>query len=92
MITHDIISRSKSPFSSTVVLVKKKNNELRFCIDYRKLNPEAVKTDITYHDLTSNFKGATIFSVAVDLFSGFFQIEVKEKDRFKPAFTCEIGH
>jgi hypothetical protein len=94
MSTQGIISRSTSPYSSPVVLVKKKNNELRLCIDYRKLNQITVKNRHPIpriNDLTSYFKGAKIFST-VDLFSGFWQIEVNKKDRFKTAFTCEMGH
>ena len=37
------IRPSDSPWCSAVVLVKKKNGELRFCIDLRKLNARTVK-------------------------------------------------
>ena len=37
------IRKSNSPWSSSIVLVKKKDRNLRFCIDLRKLNARTVK-------------------------------------------------
>ena len=38
MLASDVIQESKSPWSSPVVLVRKKNGEMRFCVDYRQLH------------------------------------------------------
>jgi hypothetical protein len=42
-----VIEESDSPWSSPVVLVRNKNGDLRFCVDYRKLN------DVTRKDCFS---------------------------------------
>ena len=38
-----VISKSKSPYASPVVLVKKRDKTLRVCVDFRKLNARTVK-------------------------------------------------
>lgn len=93
MLKEDVIQPSDSPWSSPVVLVKKKSGEWRFCVDYRKLN-KITKKDVyplpRIDDALDCLAGAKIFSM-MDLKSGYWQIEVDEKDREKTAFVTPDG-
>ena len=42
MLATRILHPSVSPFSSLILLVKKKDESLRFCVDHRTLNKEII--------------------------------------------------
>lgn len=88
-----IIRESESPFSSPIVVVRKKNGDVRLCIDYRKLNLQTIKDAYALPNLEETFSaltGSKWFSV-LDLKSGYYQIEVDETDKSKTAFVCPLG-
>ncbi|GFU22925.1 hypothetical protein TNCV_1098561 [Trichonephila clavipes] len=80
MLDEGIVQPSESPWSSPIVLVRKKDGSWRFCVDYRKLN-SVTKKDVyplpRIDDTLDCLKGAMFFS-SMDLRSGYWQIEIDE--------------
>lgn len=93
MLRKEVIRPSKSPWSFPVVMVKKKDGTLRFCIDYRKLN-RITKRDVyplPRIDDSINALGKAKFFSIFDLNSAYWQIPVNKRDKEKTAFICHAG-
>ncbi|GBG74849.1 hypothetical protein CBR_g19362 [Chara braunii] len=88
------IRPSCSPYGAPVLFVRKKNKDLRLCIDYRKLNAQTIKNAgplPRIDDLLERLGGAKYFS-KLDLKSEYHQIEIQPRDRYKTAFKTRYGH
>ena len=89
MANRGIIRPSKSPWSSPIVLVGKKDGSTRFCVDYRKLNSVTRKDvyPLPRIDETLDTLGGAQYFTTLDLASGYWQLPLKEEDMHKTAFT-----
>ena len=93
MLRQEVIQPTSSPWGSPVVLVKKKDGSLRFCVDYRRLN-SVTKRDVyplpRVDDILEALAGARYFST-LDLASGYWQVTMDQAAREKTAFVTHAG-
>ena len=93
MLDQGAIQHSDIPWSSPVVLVKKKVGSARFCIDYRKVN-EVTRKDaypLPQVENTLDTLGGLKYLTTLNLASGYKQVEVAKEDQRKTAFTTPEG-
>ena len=72
------IRHSNSPWASAIVLVRKKDSKLRFCIDLGKLNSRTMKDSYSFpriEHVLDQLLGSTIFTT-LDLKAGYWQVEM----------------
>ena len=89
MLYAGVIRPSNSPWCNAVVLVRKKDGSLRFCIDFRKLNSLTVKDSHPLPRICETLEslaGAAHFST-FDMNSGFWQVPMAEESKQYTAFT-----
>jgi hypothetical protein len=93
LLDKEYICPCSSPWGCPTLFVKKKDQSLMLCVDYRPLNAVTIKNkytlpriDILFDQLT----GAKVFS-KVDLHSGYHQIKIHLEDVPKTAFSTRYG-
>ena len=93
MLKEGVIEPADGPWASPIVLVRKKDGTVRFCVDFRKVN-QVTKKDAypipRIDDSLDALSGSQFFST-LDLVSGYWQVDVHPKDKEKTAFGTHMG-
>jgi len=88
-----VIQPSQSEWASPPVLVRKKDGSVRWCIDYRRLNNVTIKDSFPLPNINEciDMLSGTVFLSVLDCASGYYQLEIDERDRHKTAFITKYG-
>ena len=94
LLRRGVIEKSESEYSSPVVIVKR-NDKFRICVDYRSLNKISGASRAAVpalNTLTATFHGTKVF-FSLDCREAFYQVKIKEEHRHRTAWTIpSIGH
>ena len=79
---------------SNIVPVKKKNRQIRYCVDFRNLNRAYLKDEfpLPNMDLLIDYAARSTMFSFMDGFSGYNQIRMAPRDTEKTAFKTPIGN
>lgn len=89
MMKEGIIQPSKSPWSSPVVIARKKDGKPRFCVDFRRVNKVTKKDAYPLPQVNATLdklRGAKYLST-IDLKNGYWQVPLTEESKPITAFT-----
>ena len=89
MLDAGVIRPSNSPWCNAIVLVRKKDRSLRFCIDFRRLNALTVKDSHPLPRICETLESlaGTAHYTTIDMNSGFWQVPMDEESKQYTAFT-----
>ena len=93
MLNRGVIEPCQRSWASPVVLATKKDRTTCFCVDYMKLN-DVIRKDACplprIDDMLNALRGSTYIST-LDLYSGYWQVEMDQQDVDKIAFVTRQG-
>ena len=93
MLKADVIQPSVSEWASAPVLIRKRDGNVRWCVDYRALNAATIKDVFPLplvDDCTDTLAGNIYFS-KLDANSAYWQIKIAPEDQKKTAFMTKYG-
>ena len=93
MLENGVIRKSKSPYASPVVLVRKKDQSIRVCVDFRKLDSKTIKDSYSIPRVAETLEvlNGSRWFCTLDLQSGYLQVRIAEKDQQKTGMTTPFG-
>ena len=94
LMSKGFVKPSTSPWGASVLFVKKRDESLRLCIDYRELNKVTIRNQYPLpriDDIFYQLQGARVFS-KIDPRSGYHQLKIRSEDVPKTAFKTRYGH
>eukprot|EP00731_Ephydatia_muelleri_P003528 Em0001g3528a len=93
MLQQDVIEASSGPWSSPIVLARKKDGTLRFCVDFHRINDVTKKEvhPLPRIDETLDMLGGAKWFSTLDLASGYWQVEMEPEHKEKTAFSTPFG-
>jgi hypothetical protein len=77
MLKAGIVEGSDSPYAAPVVLVRKKDNTIRFCVDFRALNSETIFDPKPMDEVLHKISNAKYVS-KIDMTKGYWQVPLDE--------------
>lgn len=90
MLQQGIIEKSESPWCSEYVMVKKKTNDWRLCVDFRKLNSLTKKDSYPLPNIEECLEqlSSNMYFSQMDFASGYWQLPMAEESKELTAFRA----
>ena len=93
MLKNQVIQPSNSPWVSPIVLVRKKDGTLKFCVDYRGLNSvtKPNRFPLPRIDDMLDQLNSTQYFTTFDIAAGYWQVSMSSASEEKTAFVTQQG-